>query len=412
MNDRNARTGRVSHLIRTYLGLALMAAIGIPIGLAVGAIDAVFGRTLIVVGTFRDTHVTVLLPFLALAGLAIVFAYRRWGRDTVRGMGLVFDVGHGNKDKIPLRLVPLVMLSTWATHLFGGSAGREGVAVQIGATVSHWLGRHLPFANPGNTFLLIGMAAGFAGLFRTPIAATLFAIEVLVAGRLEYKALAPALVASLVASWTAGALGLEKFEVALTAPFALDAPTVVRLIVLGIAFGIVGGGFAWCLSRAKALAARLIPHPYRRVAIMGAALSVALLALGCGRYSGLGTNLISAAFTTSGGSTITGWDWALKFILTIATLSAGYQGGEVTPLFSIGASLGFVLAGALGMPAPLCAALGYAAVFGSASNTLLAPIFIGCEVFGFQYMPAFFIVCTAAYLVNMNKSIYTLQRHV
>ncbi len=412
MNDRDTKTGRVSRLARTYLGLVLMAIIGIPVGLAVGAIDAVFGRTLIAVGTFRDTHVTVLLPFLALAGLAIVFAYKRWGKNTVRGMGLVFAVGQGDEDEIPLRLVPLVMLSTWGTHLFGGSAGREGVAVQIGATVAHWLGRRLPFSDPGNTFLLIGMAAGFAGLFRTPFAATLFAIEVLFAGRLEYKALAPALVASLVASWTSGTLGLEKFEIALAAPIALDVTGVMRLIVLGVLFGLVGGGFAWCLAHAKALVARLAPNPYRRIAIMGVMLSVLLLALWCGRYSGLGTNLISAAFASDGGRSIMSWDWVLKFVLTIVTLAAGFQGGEVTPLFSIGASLGIVVAGVLGMPAPLCAALGYAAVFGSASNTLLAPIFIGCEVFGFQYMPAFFIACTAAYLVNMNKSIYTLQKHI
>lgn len=103
------------------------------------------------------------------------------------------------------------------------------------------------------------------------------------------------------------------------------------------------------------------------------------------------------------------WDWAPKFVLTIATLAAGYQGGEVTPLFSIGASLGVVLAGILGMPVELCAALGYAAVFGSATNTLLAPILIGCEVFGFGNLPAFFIVCVVAYLFNMDKSIYALQ---
>lgn len=411
MDETPTQTKRTARIARTYLGLALITAAGIPVGLIVGAIDAVFGRTLIAIGAFRDAHVTVLLPFLAIAGLGIVFAYKRWGKNTVRGMGLVFDVGHGTENEIPLRLVPLVMLSTWATHLFGGSAGREGVAVQIGATVSHWIGRYLPFTDPGNTFLLIGMAAGFAGLFRTPFAATLFAIEVLVAGRLEYRALAPALVASLIASWTSGALGLEEFEIALNAPVSFNAATIVRLIILGIVFGMVGGAFAWCLAHAKSLAARAFPSPYRRIAVMSVALSVLLLACWHGRYSGLGTNLISAAFARANGSDIMGWDWLLKFVLTITTLAAGFQGGEVTPLFSIGASLGVVLAGAFGIPAPLCAALGYAAVFGSASNTLLAPIFIGCEVFGFQYLPSFFITCAAAYLVNMDKSIYTLQRH-
>ena len=137
MNEPSTENGRIPRAARTYLGLALMAALGIPVGLVVGAVDAVFGRVLIAIGAFRDAHVMVLLPFLAVAGLAIVFCYKRWGKGTVRGMGLVFAVGHGDEDEIPLRLVPLVMLSTWATHLFGGSAGREGVAVQIGATVSH-----------------------------------------------------------------------------------------------------------------------------------------------------------------------------------------------------------------------------------------------------------------------------------
>lgn len=401
---------KLKHAARTYGGLLIMGVVAIPIGLIVGAIDAVFGRALLAIGSFRDAHLIFLLPFLALAGLAIVFCYKTWGKNTSRGMSLVFDVGHGREEGISLRLVPLIMGGTWITHLFGGSAGREGVAVQIGATVSHWIGRKLPFKHPGNTFLLIGMAAGFAGLFRTPLAATVFALEVLVAGRLEYRALLPALIASLIASATSGALGLEKFEVALTATTVLDATGVVRLVVLGIVFGIVGGAFAWCLAHAKTLAGRLAPNLYVRIGVTGAALSILLFALWQGRYCGLGTNLISAAFAN--GATIYSWDWIAKFILTIVTLAAGYQGGEVTPLFSIGASLGIAVSGLVGIDPLLCAALGYAATFGGATNTLLAPIFIGCEVFGFSYLPAFFIVCAVAYLFNMDKSIYTLQERV
>lgn len=398
---------KLRHAAKTYGGLLIMGVAAIPIGLIIGAIDAIFGRALLAIGSFRDAHLIFLLPFLALAGLAIAFCYKTWGKNTSRGMSLVFDVGHGREESISLRLVPLIMGGTWITHLFGGSAGREGVAVQIGATVSHWIGRKLPFKHPGNTFLLIGMAAGFAGLFRTPLAATVFALEVLVAGRLEYRALFPALIASLVASATSGALGLEKFEVALTAAVALDATGITRLAILGVVFGIVGGAFAWCLAHAKTLAGRLAPNPYVRIGVIGVALSILLFALWQGRYCGLGTNLISAAFAN--GATIYSWDWIAKFILTIVTLAAGYQGGEVTPLFSIGASLGVAISGLVGIDPLLCAALGYAATFGGATNTLLAPIFIGCEVFGFSYLPAFFIVCAVAYLFNMDKSIYTLQ---
>lgn len=157
--SESSASSRIKRLVNTYSGLVLMGAVGIPIGVIVGAICALFGRVLLAIGAFRNSHVALLLPFLALAGLAIVFAYRTRGKGTDRGMSLVFDVGHGREDAISPRLVPLIMLSTWATHLFGGSAGREGVAVQIGATVSHWIGRRLPFREPGNTFLLIGMAA-------------------------------------------------------------------------------------------------------------------------------------------------------------------------------------------------------------------------------------------------------------
>ena len=395
----------------TYRTIAILALIGIPIGIAVGAIDALFGRVLLAITAFRDAHPWQLIPFLALAGVAIAWAYRRFGKNTGRGMGLVFDVGHGTEPEIPLRLVPLIMGGTWITHLFGGSAGREGVAVQIGATLAHGIGRKLPLRDMGNTFLVCGMAAGFAGLFRTPLAACVFALEVLVAGRLEYRALSCALTASFAASMTSGVLGLEKFEVPLAEALAITPASLVQLCLAGIVFGLIGGAFAWCLAAAKRQAAR-IGNPLVRIAIIGVALSVALLALWQGRYAGLGTNLISASFSGEGTAGIFVWDWALKFALTVVTLAAGYQGGEVTPLFSIGASLGVVLAGVLGLPLELTAALGYAAVFGGATNTMLAPVLIGGEVFGFENLPAFFVVCAVGYLVNGNRSIYTGQTRI
>lgn len=252
------------------------------------------------------------------------------------------------------------------------------------------------------------MAAGFAGLFRTPLAATVFALEVLAAGRLRYEALAPALAASLVASATSGALGLAKFEVTLAPLAALDAPATLRLALAGLAFGVAGGAFAWLLSRGKSVAARLLPNPVVRAVAMGAALSVVLLVLWGGRYCGLGTNIIEAAIAGAGQDVLP-WDWVLKLVLTVLTLSAGYQGGEVTPLFSFGACLGVALAEPLGLPVALAAALGYAAVFGAATNTFLAPLLIGGEVFGWANLPAFFVVCAAAYLFNMGKTIYAGQ---
>ena len=301
----------------------VLIAVVVPTGIAVGAVDAVFGRVLLYLGAVRDAHTAWFLPFLGLIGALMAWAYKRYGAGCENGMGMVFEAGHAEREAIPLRLVPFVICATWLTHLFGGSAGREGVAVQLGA--------------------------------------------------------AP--------EWSA--------ELAL------------ELTALGIVFGLTGAAFAFCLKRAKKLAQNRLKNPVLRALVMGVALSPVLYLLYRGRYCGLGTNLINASLA---GEPIYAWDWALKLALTVLTLSAGFQGGEVTPLFSIGASLGAALAGLLGLPAAFCAALGYAAVFGSATNTLLAPALIGAEVFGWAAAPHFFAVCALAYAVNGGRSIYSGQK--
>ncbi len=398
------------HLEHELAQRALPCILAIPIGIASGAVCALFGRVLLTVGTLRDSRLLTFAPFLPLAGLLITWLYRRFGREAARGISLVFDVGHGTEEEIPLRLVPLSMATTWLTHLFGGSAGREGVAVQMGAAISHWVGRRahprLDAAHDGS-YAVMGMAAGFAGLFHTPIAATLFAVEVLEAGKLRYRMLMPSLIGALCASRVSGALGLEAFHAVVPALEQVGTALVLKVMVLGGIFGLVGAAFAAMLDWAKQEAATRIPNPYARIALMGAAVSLLVIALFHGRYAGLGTNLISDSLA---GSPVHAYDWALKLLLTVSTLAAGYQGGEVTPLFAIGASLGAVLGAPFGLDPVLVAALGYAAVFGGATNTLLAPVFIGCEVFGAASLPLFFIACAAAKFCNFNKSIYARQR--
>lgn len=301
----------------------VLIAVVVPTGIAVGAVDAVFGRVLLYLGAVRDAHTAWFLPFLGLIGALMAWAYKRYGAGCENGMGMVFEAGHAEREAIPLRLVPFVICATWLTHLFGGSAGREGVAVQL-AAAPEW-----------------------------------------------------------------------------------SAEPALELTALGIVFGLTGAAFAFCLKRAKKLAQNRLKNPVLRALVMGVALSPVLYLLYRGRYCGLGTNLINASLA---GEPIYAWDWALKLALTVLTLSAGFQGGEVTPLFSIGASLGAALAGLLGLPAAFCAALGYAAVFGSATNTLLAPALIGAEVFGWAAAPHFFAVCALAYAVNGGRPIYSGQK--
>lgn len=397
----------LKHWGKTYFVHFILGIWGIPIGIIIGIMDTAFGKVLLEITDIRGQYPQYFIPFLPVAGVVIAYCYMRFGGKSGKGMNLIFEVGHGREECIPLRLIPFVISGTWITHLFGGSAGREGVAVQIGAAFSHWAGKRLPVKNSSDICLIAGMAAGFAGLFQTPVAAVLFAMEVLVAGELRYDALFPAVTASFAASTTSRMLGLEKFTFALTEELSLDGIMMIRLVAAGLLFGLAGGMFAWALKKTKQILAEKIENPMLRIGLTGIGLSILFLLFYQGRYSGLGTNLIQECFY---GGTIYPWDWLFKAALTVLTLSAGFQGGEVTPLFATGASLGALAAGILGLPLPFAAALGYAALFGGATNTLLAAVFIGAEVFGFEYLPYFFIVCAVSYTFNMNKSIYSLQK--
>ncbi len=390
-----------------YKDLIILGIVGIPIGIVVGIINTIFGKTLLKITDIRETYPLLLIPFLPLCGILIIYCYNKFGGKSFKGMGLIFEVAQQKEDKIPLRLIPFIILSTWATHLFGGSAGREGVAVQIGATFSNWIGDKINIKDTKKIFLIAGMSAGFSGLFQTPIADIFFGIEVLIAGNIHYRALVPAITASFMASATSHFLGLEKFTFPLSSNLSLNFTLILKLIFLGIIFGLIGGSFAIWLKKAKTFFSDKIKNLIMRIFIIGTILSLIFLILYKGRYSGLGTNLINASFSNQ---QIYYYDWLLKFILTIVTLSVGFQGGEVTPLFSIGATLGVVLASIFNLPIEFVASLGYISIFGSATNTFFAPIFIGGEVFGYQYIPYFFIVMVFAYTFNFNKSIYSLQQ--
>ena len=389
-----------------YRDTAIWVLLAVLIGLIVGGLDAVFGRILLAVSSFRTDHFYYLIPFLALAGLATVYIYQRFGKRANKGMGLVFSIGQQSDETIPRRLIPIAMLTTWLTHLFGGSAGREGVAIQIGAGVANYLG-DLAKAKNRHIMVMVGMAAGFSGLFQTPLAATLFAVEVIVVGSIYYQAILPALIASLVAAQTSHFLGLEKFSYAVTKLPTLNLLIIMKLVVIGIAFGLTGFLFSWLLGKTKASLGTLLPNPYLRIAVGSVILSVLFVVFDQGRYSGLGTNLISTTFS---GGPIFAWDFIVKLLLTILTLSIGFQGGEVTPLFAIGATLGMLLGALMGLPLTFVAALGYAAVFAAATNTFFAPILIGCEVFGFSLLPYLLITVSVSYALNFNHSIYTAQK--
>ncbi|MCQ8261316.1 chloride channel protein [Streptococcus suis] len=388
-----------------YKQILQLLLFSVLMGLVAGLVTTFFGKFLLEIGQVRSEYFDYLVPFLALAGLVIVFVYQKWGREVQAGMGLVFKAGQGEDAQISPVLIPLIISTTWLSHLFGASVGREGVAVQLGASLSHWLQKH-GFSDLSKDMVTkMGMAAGFAGLFQTPLAASFFAIEVLIVGQYAWRNLVYCLIAAFTASTTSHLLGLEKFTHTISVP-TFQFTDSFKWIFIALCFGVIGNLFAWLLEQAKKHSTRWLPNPYLKITVMGLGLTVLLYFLHHGRYSGLGTNLIEASLV---GEPVFAYDWLLKLLLTCLSLAAGFQGGEVTPLFAIGASFGVLLAGILGLPIELAAALGYCAVFGSATNTLLAPILIGYEVFGWNIIPYAIPVLALAYLVNRKQTIYGMQ---
>ena len=340
---------RIKEKLLKWLATPTFVVIGITLGAVIGALTACFGDISDRLSAIRDANPLYFIPALALGGAAIAFAYKKWGRWTERGMDQVFAVGLNKETDFPLVAIPMAAVSTWITQLFGGSAGREGAAMQIGSALSYNISKKLPFENAAHIMLVTGMAAGFAGIFQAPMAATAFALEVLLVGHLELSALFPAAAAAFTACKVSSMLGFHKFSVDLnslldasgfsasvfTNEGTLDGNFLLKLALMGVLFGIVGGGFAKLLGLSQNFFAKKFPNSIKRIAIMGVGLSALLLVFFQGRYAGLGTNLLDMCFGVNAAG-IAGYDWVIKFALTILTLSAGFVGGVVTPLFEIG----------------------------------------------------------------------------
>jgi H+/Cl- antiporter ClcA len=325
---------------------------------------------------------------------------------------------------VPARLAPLVFVSTLLTHLGGGSAGREGTAVQVGGGLAGGWARALRL-DPARTrvVLMAGVAAGFGSVFGTPLSGAVFAGEVLVAGALSHAGILPCLVAAYAGDITARAWGVEHAHLRVTLPAALtemNASPFVALfaksLLAGALFGLAAAFVTALLHRSAGLQKKLLPNPFLRVAAGGLLIALLALAPGAHAYLGIGAHPIpgdanaahlAAAFSIGGVGALA-WFW--KSLFTAVTLGAGFKGGEVTPLFFIGACLGNTLAGPLGMPVDLTAALGLVAVFSAAANTPVAGTLLGIELFGGAFAPLFAAACFAAHKLSGSGGIYTSQR--
>jgi H+/Cl- antiporter ClcA len=389
------------------LNFGQWAALGSLVGLLSGAASALFLHMLETVTQYRQGHPAVVWG-LPLAGLLMGWVYAAFGRELMQGNNLVLDRLHDGGPQLPLRMAPMVMLGTVWTHLFGGSAGREGTGVQMGASLADAASGWLKLgAEQRRHMLAAGVAAGFGSVFGTPLAGTLFGMEVVSAGRMDYGALLPALIAALVGHQVTLALGIEHAAYTQPLPEILTPLLTAKWIAFGAAVAAVGWLFIESSHWLKARAAEWMPALHWRLALGGLLLVLLWQLPGTDPYLGLSTPLIRRALE---GGDLPAWAFAAKLLFTVVTLGFGFIGGEVTPLFVIGACLGTALAAWLGLPPALAAGVGMAALFGACANTPLAVTVMAVELLGAALLPHVAVVVIAAYLLIGARSLYPSQR--
>jgi H+/Cl- antiporter ClcA len=387
--------------------LAQWLVLGAVVGVLCGSSSALFLWLLDRATRWRTAHEAIVYA-LPAAGLAIGWFYERFGRPIKTGNNLVIDTIHDEGPEIPLRMAPMVLVGTVLTHVFGGSAGREGTAVQMGASLSDYLSHRLRVTKAVRTQLVAaGVAGGFGSVFGTPVAGMVFGLEFIVLGHIEYDALVPALVASVVGDMTTRGLGIEHTHYPMLSRVPLTGLLLLKWLVFAAAVAAVTTLFIELTHFIKKQSEKALPRLPFRMFAGGAVVVVLWKLVGTSDYLGLGVPTIVRSFQDP---TLPADAFALKLVFTAVTLGTGFLGGEVTPLFFVGAALGSTLGRLLGIPIDLGAGVGMAAVFGASSNTPLALSIMAAELLGASAFPHVVVVCVIAYLLAGHRSIYPAQR--
>ncbi len=377
----------------------------LTIGSVTGSSSALFLFLLDTATQFREAnpYIFFLLPF---AGILIGYTYKTFGSNIAKGNNLLLEEIQSPKNIIPFRMAPLVLFGTIITHLFGGSAGREGTAVQMGGSLSHQLTKIFKLGETDHKLLIIlGISGGFASVFGTPIAGAIFALEVIVIGRMRYEFLLPSILTAVIANQVCHMYGTQHTNYPITSEFDFSWSIVCYVVLLGILSGLLSRVFTVFLDGFTQLFHYLVRSEILRPGIGGLVI-VFLFVFGLeSRFLGLGIPTIREAFLVP----LPGTDFFTKLYMTALTLGSGFKGGEVTPLFFIGATFGNFFAQILSLPIPTFAALGFVAIFAGATNTPLACTFMGIELFGGILAIPLAIVTATAYIFSGHTSIYASQ---
>jgi len=349
-----------------------------------------------------------LLYLLPVGGVAIVLLYRIFDMEKDRGTNFVLAAVRENS-ALPLRTAPLVFVATLITHLFGGSAGREGAILQIGGSISSSVGRwmHLD-GNDSRIITMCGMSAAFAALFGTPLTAAVFAMEVISVGVMYYAALVPCVLSAIVSVMLARLCGVAPTAFVLSGIPAFSAFVLLKVIVMGILCAVLSIVFCRLMHLAPTFYDKYLPDPVKRAFVGGAIIIALSLLVGTRDYNGSGGTVIAAALSGSAHPEA----FLLKIFFTTITLGAGFKGGEIVPVFFTGATFGCAVSPLLGLSPAFGAALGLVSVFCGVTNCPLTSILLALELFGGQQMPLFALCVAVSYMLSGYYSLYSEQKIV
>lgn len=374
-------------------------------GIFSGSASAFFLVSLQYVTQFRIQHDWIIW-FLPFGGLLVGLSYYYWGESVVKGNNLLMEEYESPKKVIPFKMAPLVLFGTLITHLFGGSAGREGTAVQMGGAMADQFTKIFKLDNCERKILIIlGISAGFASVFGTPLAGAIFALEVLYFSKINFKSSILSFIVAYVAYFTVEFWQVKHTHYTIPIIPILNFSSLCYTIIVGILSGLAALLFSRSTHFWSSLFSKKIKYPPLRPFIGGIILAVAIAGFGFTKLSGLGIPVIIDSFSIAN----LWYDFLLKILFTGFTLGAGFKGGEVTPLFFVGATLGSALSLIIPMPIAFLAGLGFVAVFSGATHTPIACTIMGMELFGI--LPGIFIAiaCTIAYFSSGSVGIYKSQ---
>ena len=399
---------KVGHNSYRAMSIVSWTVAAILIGIIVGLFATAFGLSMRYIINIRNTYKWLIL-FLPVGAVVITFIYKKILKIKDSGTNTVIAAIQSD-ERLPFRLAPLIFIATLITHFVGGSAGREGAALQMGGAIGNGIGRVLKLSSTNKkTMIMCGMSAAFSALFGTPMAAAIFSMEVISVGIMHYAALVPCVISSLVARYIAAyfGLGAEIYKIQLIPTFTLKS--AIMISTFAIVCGFVSMLFCTMLHKYEEFLSKQLVNPYIKAFVGGTSVLLLTLIVGNQNYNSTGTAIIASCFT---GANITIFAFILKMIFTTLTLSCGYKGGEIVPTLFIGATLGAAIGQLIGVSPSLLAAVGMGALFCGVTNCPISSLLICFELFGYEPMPYFLLAIAFSYWVSGYSGLYRAQKIV